>query len=57
VPLYEPVRRGGDSGVPVVMGEPDAPVSRMILAAAERIAQQVSIASYAKKVIPLVQTN
>jgi ATP-binding protein involved in chromosome partitioning len=57
IPLYEPVRRGGDSGVPVVMSEPDAPPSRAILAAAERIAQQVSIASFARKVIPLVQTN
>jgi ATP-binding protein involved in chromosome partitioning len=53
VPLYEPVRRGGDSGVPVVMGEPDAPASRALVAAAERIAQQVSIASFSRRAIPL----
>jgi len=53
VPLYEPVRRGGDSGVPIVMAEPESPAARAFVAAAERVAQQVSIASYARKVIPI----
>ena len=53
VPLYEPVRRGGDSGVPIVMAEPESPAAKAFIAAAERVAQQVSIASYARKVIPM----
>jgi ATP-binding protein involved in chromosome partitioning len=54
VPLYEPVRVGGDSGVPIVMSEPDSAAARALTAAAERVAQQVSIASFARRVIPLV---
>jgi ATP-binding protein involved in chromosome partitioning len=57
IPLYEPVRRGGDAGVPIVLGEPDAPPSRALVAAAERVAAQVSIASYSRRAIPLVQVN
>jgi ATP-binding protein involved in chromosome partitioning len=53
VPLYEPVRRGGDNGVPIVMAEPESPAAKAFMAAAERVAQQVSIASYARKVIPV----
>jgi len=57
VPLYEPVRRGGDDGVPIVMGEPDSAPARALVAAAERVAQQVSIASYSRRAIPLVPVN
>ena len=56
VPLYEPVRVGGDNGVPIVLGEPDSAAAKALTAAAERVAQQVSIASYARRVIPLVAT-
>jgi ATP-binding protein involved in chromosome partitioning len=54
VPLYEPVRRGGDTGTPIVMSEPDSPAALAFVAAAERVAQQVSIASFSRKQIPLV---
>jgi ATP-binding protein involved in chromosome partitioning len=53
IPLYEPVRRGGDAGRPIVIGEPDAPAARALIQAAERVAQQVSIASFARRAIPL----
>jgi len=53
IPLYGSVRRGGDAGVPIVMSEPDSPPALALVAAAERVAQQVSIASYARKLIPL----
>lgn len=53
VPLYEPVRRGGDAGVPIVVAEPDSPASQALMAAAERVAQQVSIASFTRGPIPL----
>ena len=54
VPLYEPVRTGGDTGVPIVMGEAESPAARALISAAERVAQQVSIASFSRRVIPLV---
>ncbi|MEO7191307.1 MAG: Mrp/NBP35 family ATP-binding protein [Vicinamibacterales bacterium] len=54
VPLYEPVRRAGDAGVPVIIGDPSSPASMALMAAAERVAQQVSIASFARGAIPLV---
>ena len=53
VPIYEPIRVGGDTGVPIVVGEPDSPAAQAFRAAAERLAAQLSIAAYAKKPIPL----
>jgi ATP-binding protein involved in chromosome partitioning len=46
IPLYEPIRRGGDTGVPIVVGEPSAPAALAFRAAAERLAAQISIAAY-----------
>jgi ATP-binding protein involved in chromosome partitioning len=57
IPLYEPVRRGGDEGVPIVLGDPDSPPALALMSVAERVAQQVSIASYSKRTIPLQQVN
>jgi len=57
VPLYEPVRTGGDTGVPIVMGEPDAPAARALISAADRVAQQVSISAHSRKTIPLMHVN
>ena len=54
IPLYEPVRAGGDNGRPIVLAEPDSPAALAMFGAAEKVAQQVSIASYAgKRLIPL----
>jgi ATP-binding protein involved in chromosome partitioning len=53
IPLYEPVRTGSDSGVPIVIGEPESPAAKALVAAAERAAQQVSIASFNRGPIPL----
>ena len=53
VPLYEPVRSGGDSGVPIVIGEPDSPAARALAGAADKAAAQVSIASFSRGPIPL----
>jgi ATP-binding protein involved in chromosome partitioning len=53
VPLYEPIRAGGDSGVPIVVAEPESPAARAFVSAAEQAAAQISIASYKKKAIPL----
>ena len=57
VPLSQPVRTGGDDGTPVVASQPESAPARALAAAAERVAQQVSIASYARKAIPLTQVN
>ncbi len=53
IPLYEPVRRASDNGVPVVISDPQSPPAVAIMAAAERVAQQVSIASFSRRAIPL----
>ncbi len=46
VPIYQPIREGGDVGVPLMISEPDSPAARAFMATAERTAAQVSIASY-----------
>jgi ATP-binding protein involved in chromosome partitioning len=53
IPLYEPIRVGGDKGVPIVIGEPDSVPARAFMGVAERAAAQVSIASYRPKAISL----
>ena len=53
IPLYEPIRIGGDTGVPITVGDPGSPAARAFRAAAERLAAQLSIAAFAKRPIPL----
>src|SRR5262245_51214028 len=53
LPIYQPVREGGDSGVPIVISEPDSAAARAFITVAERAAAQVSIASYQRPTIPL----
>jgi ATP-binding protein involved in chromosome partitioning len=53
IPLDEPVRAAGDVGVPVVLGAPDSAPARAMMTVAERVAQQVSIASFSRRAIPL----
>jgi ATP-binding protein involved in chromosome partitioning len=57
VPISEPVRQAGDAGTPLVLAEPSAPASVALIAAAERVAQQVSIASYSRRAIPLTPVH
>ena len=56
IPIYEPIRIGGDTGVPIVVGEPKSPAAQAFRAAAEQLAAQVSIASFKNqtKAIPLM---
>jgi ATP-binding protein involved in chromosome partitioning len=49
VPIYEPIRVGGDTGVPIVIGEPESPAAVALMNVASRAAAQVSIASYQAK--------
>jgi ATP-binding protein involved in chromosome partitioning len=52
LPIYQPIRVGGDTGVPIVISEPDSPAARAFVAVAEQAAAQISIASFTR-VIPL----
>ena len=53
IPIYQPIREGSDSGVPLMIAEAESPAARAFMAAAERTAAQVSIASYNRPTIPL----
>jgi ATP-binding protein involved in chromosome partitioning len=53
IPIYQPIREGGDSGVPLLISEPDAPAAKAIVDVAARAAAQVSIAAYKQPTIPL----
>jgi len=56
IPIYEPIRVGSDQGIPIVVSEPESPASQAFLAAAERAAAQVSIASF-RQPVPLTPLN
>ncbi len=57
IPIYEPIRQGGDTGQPLVIAEPKSPAAQAFFSAAEQVAAQVSIASYRKPVIPVTLVN
>ncbi len=45
IPLVTDIRKGMDTGVPIVVSDPDGPWSMAYRELAERVAQQVSIHS------------
>ena len=53
VPIYEPIRVGGDTGVPITIAEKESPAAEAFRAAARQLAAQLSIASFRKGSIPL----
>jgi ATP-binding protein involved in chromosome partitioning len=53
IPIYQPIREGGDRGIPLVLSEPDSPAAKAFMAAAERVAAEISIASYARASVPV----
>jgi ATP-binding protein involved in chromosome partitioning len=46
LPVYQPIREGSDSGVPVILSEPGSAAGRAFMLIAERIAAQVSILAH-----------
>jgi ATP-binding protein involved in chromosome partitioning len=46
LPIYQPIREGSDSGVPLVIAEPASAAAKAFLTLAERAAAQVSIAAH-----------
>ena len=62
LPLYQPIREGGDTGVPLVVADSISPAARAFMTLAERTAAQVSIAAHKAAVankgkIPLIQVR
>jgi ATP-binding protein involved in chromosome partitioning len=59
LPIYQPIREGSDTGVPLVFAEPNSPAGRAFTTVAERTAAQISIKAHAvaqanKGKIPLI---
>lgn len=52
IPIYQPIREGGDSGHPIVTSEPESPAARAFRDVAERTAAEVSIAALAPAAAP-----
>jgi ATP-binding protein involved in chromosome partitioning len=46
LPIYQPIREGGDTGVPIVVSEPGSTAARAFMLVAERMAAQLSIAAH-----------
>jgi ATP-binding protein involved in chromosome partitioning len=62
LPIYQPIREGSDTGVPIVISEPGSTAGRAFMTVAERTAAQVSIAAHKtaeanKGKIPLIQVR
>ena len=62
LPIYQPIREGSDTGVPIVVSEPGSVAGRAFMTVAERTAAQVSIAAHKtaeanKGKIPLIQVR
>jgi len=59
VPIYEPIRVGGDTGVPIVIGEPASAAADAFRHLAERLASQLAILALKpqSKAIPLTQVR
>jgi ATP-binding protein involved in chromosome partitioning len=60
IPIYEPIRVGGDTGVPITVGDPNSVAARAFRGAAEQLASQIAVATYnstVKRAIPLTQVR
>ena len=59
IPIYEPIRVGGDTGVPIVVGEPSSPAAESFRHVAERLAGQLAVLALKpqSKAIPLTQVR
>lgn len=59
IPIYEPIRRGGDTGVPITIAEPQSAAAQAFRSAAERLATQIAVSTFnagkVKRAIPLTQ--
>lgn len=54
IPLDPEVRKGGDTGIPIVLSAPESPVARSLTYVAEEIARHVSVAALERaSVVPI----
>ena len=62
LPVYQPIREGSDTGVPLIISEPGSPAGQAFITVAERTAAQISIEAHKaaeanKGKIPLIQVR
>lgn len=57
IPIYTPIRVGGDTGRPIVVLEPDSDQSRIIRQIARKTAAQVSISQFEGAGVPKIEIN
>jgi ATP-binding protein involved in chromosome partitioning len=59
IPIYEPIRIGGDTGVPITVGEPKSSAAQAFRSAAEQLAAHLAVLSFRQgsKAIPLTQVR
>jgi len=59
IPIYEPIRVGGDTGVPIVVGEPSSVAAQAVRQAAEQLAAQIAVLALKpqSRAIPLTQVR
>jgi ATP-binding protein involved in chromosome partitioning len=62
LPLYEPIRVGGDRGIPLVIAEPDSVGTRAFMDLAESVMAQLAVAAHKNAIankgkIPLIQVK
>ncbi len=62
LPIYQPIRVGGDRGVPLVIAEPQSPAGRGFFQLAERVAMRAAVAAHENAIkhkgkIPLIQVR
>ena len=62
LPLYQPIRVGGDRGIPLVIAEPDSIATRAFVSLAEQTVAQIAIAADKAAIankgkIPLIQVR
>ena len=55
IPLYAPIREGGDSGIPIVVGEPKAQQAEMFRSAARQLAARISTLQYSETAAPEIE--
>lgn len=57
VPLSTIIREGGDSGVPIVIGEPDSPQAKAFMQIAENVASEIGIAAMKGGGLPVIDMS
>jgi ATP-binding protein involved in chromosome partitioning len=62
LPLYQPIRIGGDRGIPIVIAEPDSAGTQAFMALAESVMLQLAVSAHQAVVankgkIPLIQVK